>query len=66
MPTIFFYGPHLERDKKKELIKVFTKTASELTGIEESAFVVYLRSTNPEEVGVGGELLEEKLQRNDS
>ena len=60
MPTIFFYGPELEKDKKRELIKSFTKKASELTGIDESAFVVYLRKSEPENVGVGGELLEDK------
>ena len=60
MPTIFFYGPELEKDKRRELIKSFTKKASELTGIDESAFVVYLRKSEPENVGVGGELLEDR------
>ncbi|MFA5646542.1 MAG: 4-oxalocrotonate tautomerase DmpI [Candidatus Ratteibacteria bacterium] len=60
MPTIFFYGPELEREKKKELIKSFTEKASELTGIDQSAFVVYLRKSTHEDVGVGGELLADK------
>ncbi len=47
MPTIFFYGPELEKDKRKP-------------GIEEAAFVVYLRSTDPGSVGVGGVLLEDR------
>ena len=59
MPTIFFYGPELEEDKKRELISSFTKKASELTGIQEGAFVVYLRPSNPEDVGVGGKLLKD-------
>ncbi|NLZ29024.1 MAG: 4-oxalocrotonate tautomerase [Firmicutes bacterium] len=59
MPTIFFYGPELDREKKKEMISSFTQTASKLTGIAESAFVVYLRPSGPENVGVGGQLLEE-------
>lgn len=63
MPTIFFYGPELDTDKKKELIGSFTETASRLTRIDKSAFVVYLRASSPENVGVGGELLEEKLER---
>ncbi|NMB34975.1 MAG: 4-oxalocrotonate tautomerase [Firmicutes bacterium] len=57
MPTIFFYGPELNIEKRKELISSFTKKASELTGIDEEAFVVYLRRTEPEQVGVGGKLL---------
>ena len=63
MPTIFFYGPKLDREESKEMIKSFTETASRLTGIEKSAFVVYLRESTPENVGVGGELLEDKLGR---
>ncbi len=62
MPTIFFYGPKLEKEKSREMIKSFTDTASRLTGIEKSAFVVYLRESGPENVGVGGELLEDVLK----
>lgn len=62
MPTIFFFGPKLDKEKKKEMIKSFTETASRLTGIEKSAFVVYLRESTPEDVGVGGELLEDVLK----
>ncbi|MGM0688323.1 MAG: 4-oxalocrotonate tautomerase DmpI [Bacillota bacterium] len=60
MPTIFFYGPVLEKSKKKDLIRDFTEAASKATGIEKSAFVVYLRQSSPEEVGVGGELLSDR------
>jgi len=63
MPTIFFYGPKLDKEKKKEMIKSFTETASKVTGIDKSAFVVYLRESTPENVGVGGELLEDRLGR---
>ncbi|RJX28292.1 MAG: 4-oxalocrotonate tautomerase [Dethiobacter sp.] len=63
MPTIFFYGPKLEKEKRRELIRSFTKKASELTGIDEAAFVVYLRNSEPEDVGVGGELLEDRQKR---
>jgi len=63
MPTIFFYGPKLEKEKRRVMIKEFTETASKLTGIDRSAFVVYLRESVPEGVGVGGELLEDVLKR---
>jgi 4-oxalocrotonate tautomerase len=43
------------------MIKSFTETASKLTGIRKEAFVVYLRESTPENVGVGGELLEDRL-----
>ena len=63
MPTFFFYGPELDTEKKRELIKTVTDKASELTGIDKSAFVVYLRPSSPDNVGVGGELLKDRLER---
>lgn len=63
MPTIFFYGPELATDKKKELISSFTETASRVTGIQKAAFTVYLRPSSPDNVGVDGELLTERLER---
>ena len=62
MPKIFFYGPKLDKEKRREMIKSFTETASGLTGIEKSAFVVYLRESTPDNVGVGGELLQDRLK----
>jgi 4-oxalocrotonate tautomerase len=62
MPTIFFYGPKLDREKAKEIIKSFTDTASKVTGIQKSSFTVYLRETSHQEVGVGGELLEDVIK----
>ena len=63
MPTIFFYGPKLDKDKSREMIRSFTQKASELTGINKSSFIVYLRESDPENVGVGGDLLEDRLKR---
>jgi 4-oxalocrotonate tautomerase len=60
MPTIFFYGPKLDKEQKKELISSFTEAASKTTGIDKSAFVVYLRQATVDEVGIGGELLADK------
>ena len=62
MPTIFFYGPELDPDGKRELIKSFTETASRLTGISKSGFVVYLVPSTDDEVGVGGQLLADRKQ----
>lgn len=63
MPTIFFYGPELEKEKKRELIRAFTAAASQATGIPQSAFVVYLRKSGEEDVGVGGELLADRREK---
>ena len=63
MPIIFFYGPELDGEKKKELIKSFTESASKLTGIDKSAITVLLMASSPDNVGVGGEVLTERLER---
>jgi phenylpyruvate tautomerase PptA (4-oxalocrotonate tautomerase family) len=63
MPPVFFYGSELEDEKKKELIRCSTETASRLTGIDKSVFTVYLRLSSRDTVGVGGELLKERLER---
>ena len=44
------------------MIRGFTETTSRLTGIEKSAFIVYLRESMLENVGVGGELEEDRLK----
>jgi 4-oxalocrotonate tautomerase len=63
MPTVFFYGPKLDKNKSREMIRSFTETASRLTGFDKSAFVVYLMESSPENVGVGGELLEDRFKK---
>jgi 4-oxalocrotonate tautomerase len=45
------------------MIRSFTETASRLTGVDKSAFVVYLMESSPENVGVGGELLEDRFKK---
>lgn len=63
MPNIFFYGPKMEKEKRKELIKSFTDTTSRLTGVNPQAVVVHMMEMDPAYVGVGGELLEERHQK---
>ncbi len=63
MPTISFNGPKMTREQKAELVAEFTRTASKVTNIPEPAFVVYINEVDPENVGVGGELLLEKKKR---
>lgn len=50
----------MDKEKKKEMIKSFIETAGKLTGIDRTAFVVYLQESNPGNAGVGGILLEER------
>ncbi|MDO9574533.1 MAG: 4-oxalocrotonate tautomerase DmpI [Candidatus Contubernalis sp.] len=63
MPTISFNAPKMTKEQKAEIVAEFTKTASRVTNIPEVAFVVYIHEIDPENVGVGGELLLEKKKR---
>ena len=60
MPTFFFYGPKLEVEKKREMIKTIPAAASKATGIPEQSFTIYFRETQLENVSVGGQLLSER------
>ncbi len=66
MPTIQFDGPKMSREQKMDLVASFTETACRVTGIAKEAFVVYIRENEPENVGVGGELLTERRTREKS
>lgn len=62
MPVITMDGPKLNREQKSELVKEFTKAASQVTNLPESAFVVIIRESDPDNVGVGGQLLSDKIK----
>lgn len=64
MPLIVMETPVSEKspltgEQKAALISTFTKSASEITGIKESAFSVYLHENNTDNIGVGGITLTE-------
>lgn len=61
MPQITFEGPKMDRAQKAELVKLFTEAASKITGIQREAFIVLIKENSPENVGVGGELLVERM-----
>jgi 4-oxalocrotonate tautomerase len=63
VPTIQFDGPKMTVEQKKDLVASFSEAASRVTGIPKQAFVVYIRENDPENVGVGGELLLERKKR---
>ena len=61
MPVIIFEGGKVSQDKKKELIRELTETAVKVTGIDSSAFIVYIHENEYDNIGVGGEPLAEIL-----
>ena len=63
MPIIIFEGPALETDRKRKLIRSLTDAASDATGLAPEKIVTILHENGPERVGVGGELLADRLAR---
>ena len=61
MPNITFDGPKIEDiGKKRELIKSVTDAASKAYGLPKQAMIVVIKENNPENVGIGGELLSDR------
>ena len=57
MPVIHFYGPALPKEKKESLVKDFAQAASRATGIPVEKMVTYVHEMEPENIGLGEELL---------
>lgn len=57
MPVIIFEGPRMTIEQKEELVKEFSATASRLTKIPQDKFITLIKESDPENVGVGAELL---------
>ena len=57
MPLIIFEGGKMPADKKEELIRELTETSARVTGIDSSAFLIYIHENEYDNIGVGGELL---------
>lgn len=57
MPVIHFYGPELAKEKKQQLVKDFAEAASRATGIPVEKMVTYVHELDPENIGLGDDLL---------
>lgn len=63
MPIIYFEGPPITKEQKAKLVREFTNTASETLDMPKETFTVLLKEVAPENVGVGGELLSERVKK---
>ncbi len=63
MPYIILEGPQMTKDQKSQLVKEFTDTASQILNFPKEAFTVLIKESSPDNVGVGGELLSEKMKK---
>lgn len=57
MPVITVDAPSMTKEQKRELVKSFAETASQVMGLPVSAIVVIIREVDAENVGVGNTLL---------
>lgn len=58
MPNIRFDGPPIEDlARKRELVKTVTDAAVKAYGLPKQSIVVVIQENNPQNVGIGGELL---------
>lgn len=57
MPVITVDGPALSKEKKAELVKTISQTASKIMNLPVEAIVVIIREVDAENVGVGDCLL---------
>jgi len=64
MPNITFDGPRIDDiGKKRELIKAVTDAAVQAYGLPKQAMVILIKENNPENVGIGGELLADRAKK---
>ncbi len=62
MPNITLGCSYLVKEQKDELIKRLSEVASDVTKIPVESFVVFLNEHNPENIGVGGVALSERIK----
>ena len=63
MPVITIDGPHMLKEQKKDLVESFTREAARVTGIPTQAFIILINENDPDNVGVGGELLSRRMAK---
>ena len=58
MPIVHVDGPHVtDVDRKRAFVRTVTEAASTLFDLPTSTIVVLIKENDPENVGVGGELV---------
>ena len=63
MPVIPIDGSHMSKEQKKDLVESFTREAARVTGIPTQAFIILINENDPDNVGVGGELLSGRVAK---
>ena len=62
VPTIIVEGPKIpDIERKRQLVEKLSDAAAEVYGLAKEHMIVLLRENPPENVGVGGQLLADRL-----
>lgn len=61
MPVITIEGPRLSTEQKRQLVRELTKAAKDVIPLPAEAFTVLIKENSHDNVGVGGELLADKI-----
>ena len=63
MPNITIEGPRIKDiEIKRTLVKKLTDAATKAYGLPEETVVVLIKENQPENVGVGGQLIADKIK----
>lgn len=62
MPVVTFDGGKMTKEQKAEIVQKFTEAAHKVTGIRKDAFIVIIRENERENIGVGGDLLANRVK----
>lgn len=63
MPIITLEITPLSKEKKQELAKKYTEITSEVTGINQEAFVVIFNENQTDNIATGGVLLSDRFKK---
>lgn len=63
MPVITLEAAKLTKEQKSQLAKELTEAAAKIMGSPKEALYVFLKENELDNVGVGGELLSDKLKK---
>ena len=64
MPVITVDGPGIQDiETKRRFVKELTDAAVSAFGLPEESMVVLLKESKPENVGVGGQLVQDRIHR---
>jgi 4-oxalocrotonate tautomerase len=53
----------MSKEQKKDLVESFTREAARVTDIPAQAFIILINENDPDNVGVGGELLSMRMEK---